>query len=98
MNYLNSETRAKEFLIKNQFIIIANNVRWKKSEIDILCEKNNTIYAIEVKYRSNLSYFQITNNQKLKIEEFMCANFQGQQWELIIILVNKNSVSFQPLY
>ncbi len=97
MDYRNSETLAEKYLQKEGFKIIGRNLRWKKSEIDILCQKDNIIYAIEVKYRSNMYFFQITSAQKLRIEDFMNIHFAGQEWEIKCILVTKNTIEVLDL-
>ena len=47
------ENMAKHFLSEKDFKIVASNYRFKKWEIDIIAEKDNTIVFIEVKTRQN---------------------------------------------
>ena len=51
------EEMAAMYLIKNGYRIIARNFRYKKSEIDIVAQKDNIIVFIEVKTRTN-AFFQ----------------------------------------
>ncbi len=51
------EDIAVEFLSKKGFKILARNFRYSRySEIDIIAKKDNVIYFIEVKYRTNSSF------------------------------------------
>lgn len=43
------EDIAAEYLIKNNYKILARNWKHKMGELDIICEKNNRIIFIEVK-------------------------------------------------
>lgn len=62
------EDRAIIFLKSNGFSIIYRNFRAYGAEIDVIAEKDKTIYFIEVKTRSNLSKGQpheAVNSSKL---------------------------------
>ncbi len=48
-----AEDRAADYLKKNGYKIIARNWRTRWCEVDIVAQKQNTIYFVEVKYRSN---------------------------------------------
>jgi len=50
------ENRATDYLIKNGFEILERNFRHGKSEIDLICLKENTLVFIEVKKRKNAEY------------------------------------------
>lgn len=47
-----AEDLAAEYLLKNGYRILARNFRFKKTEIDIISEKDNLIIVTEVKARS----------------------------------------------
>jgi putative endonuclease len=47
-----AEDLAAEYLVKNGYRILVRNFRFKKTEIDIISEKNNLIIVTEVKARS----------------------------------------------
>ena len=51
------EEMAALHLIKNGYNIIARNFRYKKSEIDIIAQKDKTIAFVEVKTRTT-TFFQ----------------------------------------
>lgn len=48
------EDIACEYLINHDFKIVDRNFRSKFGEIDIIAQKGNTVFFIEVKTRSNL--------------------------------------------
>ncbi|MDB4088670.1 YraN family protein [Flavobacteriales bacterium] len=52
------EEMAAMFLIKNGYSILSRNFRYKKSEIDIIVQKDKTVAFVEVKTRSN-AFFQV---------------------------------------
>jgi putative endonuclease len=47
-----AEDLAAEYLVKNGYRILVRNFRFKKTEIDIISEKDNLIIITEVKARS----------------------------------------------
>lgn len=47
-----AENLAAEYLVKNGYRILVRNFRFKKTEIDIISEKDNLIIVTEVKARS----------------------------------------------
>ena len=51
------EQLAREYLIKKGYKILAFNWRYRKEELDIIAQTNNTIVFVEVKTRSS-SYFE----------------------------------------
>ncbi len=53
---LQGEDIAVEHLIKQQYIILERNFRYKKSEIDIIALKEDTLVFIEVKMRNKTSF------------------------------------------
>ena len=50
------EEIAKKYLIKSGYKIIERNFRTKYGEIDLICEKDNSIIFIEVRTKSNLDF------------------------------------------
>lgn len=69
-----AENIAKRFLVKRGFLIKDENYTKKCGEIDIVAEKNNNLYFIEVKstsfnYQKDVSHE--TNSDKYRPEENM---------------------------
>ncbi len=50
------EALALDYLVANNFDLVAKNYFCPYGEIDLVVCKDDVIYFIEVKYRSNLSY------------------------------------------
>ena len=50
------EDLAAGFLKKNGYKIITRNYRYRKSELDIVCRKKNTVIVVEVKSIKTLDY------------------------------------------
>lgn len=51
-----AEDAAAKYLKKNGFKILAQNWRTRWCEIDVVAQKNNTVYFVEVKYRANSAW------------------------------------------
>lgn len=45
------EEKATNFLLENNYMILARNWHYQKAEIDIIARKKNTIHIVEVKTR-----------------------------------------------
>ena len=50
------EQLAVDFLIKNNYKIIARNYRFEKAEVDIIAQKKETLAIVEVKTRSTTDF------------------------------------------
>ncbi len=67
------EKIALDYLLDNKFVIITRNFRSKFGEIDIVAQKENKIYFVEVKTRANLKkgkpYEAIDNRKKYQMQK-----------------------------
>ncbi len=50
------EERAAAFLIEKGYEILARNHRYKKSEVDLICQKGALLVFVEVKTRSSRAF------------------------------------------
>lgn len=92
------EQLAVDHLIKNNYQIISRNYRYGKSEIDIICQKNNTLIFCEVKsYQSkplDAVEFRVNKNKQQQIIQgaygFIGKNpqFEGQDIRFDVIIVD----------
>lgn len=76
-----AENLAAEFLRKKGYQIIAQNWRTKLCEIDIVAQKDDTIYLVEVKYRKKSSHgdgLSAITSKKLRQMKF--ASRVWQHW------------------
>ena len=75
------EEMAALHLIKNGYKIIARNFRHKRSEIDIIAQKDKMIAFVEVKTRTNAFFqepeFSVTRSKQKQIT--LGANFYIQE-------------------
>jgi len=75
------EQFAKEFLLKQGYTILAENWRFKRAEIDIICEKDSQLVIVEVKTRTNISYGTPEEfvSQEQQDHLFLAANFYMEE-------------------
>ena len=64
------EHRALNYLLAKGYLILVTNFRYKRGEVDIIAEKNNILFFVEVKYRKS-SYFgfpeEFVDEKKLRM-------------------------------
>lgn len=76
------EDKAKEFLLKRGFKILDTNFRFSRfGEVDIIAQKSNIIYFVEVKYRTTNAYgmpFEAITKSKLE-KIISCAQYYLSQ-------------------
>lgn len=94
------EKLALEFLLKEGYTILTTNYRFRKTEIDIITEKDNTIAFVEVKTRSDdrLSTPEEAVNKSKKNSIIETANFYLEEnriekecrFDIISILIKKD--------
>lgn len=48
-----AEEQVSEYLAKSGYKVLARNWRTKWCEVDIIAQKSNCVYFVEVKYRTN---------------------------------------------
>jgi len=68
---IKGEAIAVKFLQKKGFIIIAQNWRFEKKEIDIIAKFNNILVFVEVKTRSNLRFGPPEESVGVKKQAFL---------------------------
>ncbi|WP_313098135.1 YraN family protein [Epilithonimonas sp.] len=65
-----AEDFAVDFLVKNQYKILARNFRYLKAEVDIIAEIENQIVIVEVKARNTDAFLEpqeAVNKKKIKL-------------------------------
>lgn len=93
------EHMAETFLKKQEYRILEKNYRFKRSEIDLIIEKNGVLAFIEVKYRSTSSFGMpesfVSERQQEKIREgaeqyLIESKWQGPiRFDILSILTNE---------
>lgn len=100
------ENLACGFLENSGFTVQTRNFRTNMGEIDIIAEKNETIYIIEVKTRTSNQYgvpSEIINSAKLRRMEqvawvYLKDTKQDQKpWQINIIEVMNNQCTFHEV-
>lgn len=93
---IKGESLAVQFLINKGYKIKAKNYHTKWGEIDIIAEKNNILYFIEVKTRQKLTFgmpYEAINFYKIKALKRCIAyyirkeNIQNKKYSLSVISI-----------
>ncbi|MEM9859000.1 MAG: YraN family protein [Bacteroidota bacterium] len=92
------EQRAADYLSKNGYEVLARNWRYKRSEIDLICKKDNLLIFVEVKTRSYVAFGQpedaVDEKKAAKVvegaEEYVFQNNWNQdiRFDIISIVIN----------
>ncbi|MDG1040189.1 MAG: YraN family protein [Polaribacter sp.] len=101
------EQLAVDFLLQNNYKIIARNYRFLKAEIDIIARKKDVLVAIEVKTRSSIDYGNpqdFINPKKIKLLVSAMDNFVVEndlevevRFDIIAIVKQKNAFEIEHL-
>lgn len=79
------EQQVAKFLKDNKYKILNKNWKTPKCEIDLVAKKDNCIYFVEVKYRSNEnqgSGFDYITSSKLKHMTYAAESWlQSHDWQ-----------------
>lgn len=73
-----AEQKAAQYLAENGYHILQKNWRTRRCEIDIVAQKNNTIYMVEVKYR--LTHRQGEGFEYITPRKLLQMTFAAQSW------------------
>lgn len=99
----NAEKYVAEYLNKQGYRILELNWRTRWCEIDIIAEKSNIVYFVEVKYRKNTEQgtgFDYITPKKLRQMKFAAEfwltsnNFEGESTLSAAEIDNKNTIHF----
>ncbi len=101
------ESLAAEYLEKQGYQILEQNYRFKKSEIDLICQTNDLLVFVEVKTRSSRIYGEpesfVSDSQKTAIiraaEQYMLdSDWAGDlRFDIVAIVQSKNEVELLHL-
>jgi uncharacterized protein (TIGR00252 family) len=104
-NYLaghGAEKRAAEYLKKQGFNIKELNWKTRYCEIDVIAEKEGTVYFVEVKYRRSSMYgsgYEYISQRKLKqmsfaAEIWVSQNKWADEYRLAVMSVDHREMKF----
>jgi ribonuclease HII len=97
-----AELRAAEYLKQQSYKIHELNWKTKYCEIDIVAQKNNAIYFVEVKYRKTdkqgygLDYITPKKLKQMRFaaEMWVSANHWKNEYQLAAIGIDKDVITF----
>ena len=80
-----AEAQAEKFLIEKGYTIIARNYRYKRSEIDLIVQKENWLVFVEVKMRTSRAFGfpeeSVKEVKRKKILEGAAQYLQETNWQ-----------------
>lgn len=82
------ELKAVHYLEKKGYKILHRNLKVSYKEVDIVCEKNNTIVIVEVKYRSSI-FPSISYSQQQNILSVIANKYMDKFCRVDFIFFNK---------
>ncbi|GGI56456.1 YraN family protein [Winogradskyella haliclonae] len=97
------EQLAVDFLIENNYDIVAQNYRFEKAEVDIIAQKDDILAVVEVKTRSTTDFGnpqdfvkpkQIKNLVKA-VDEYVSVNDLDVEVRFDIIAIVKEKGAFK---
>ncbi|WPR72377.1 YraN family protein [Flavobacterium sp. NG2] len=96
------EEMAVNFLKENGYTVLDRNWRFQKAEIDIVCQKNETLAIVEVKTRSSIEIglpIEAVNSKKIRlltraVDEYVCAKNLDLEVRFDVISIHKDKNSF----
>ncbi|GHE56106.1 MULTISPECIES: YraN family protein [Roseivirga] len=101
------EDLACSFLQSHGYEIVVRNFRHKKSEIDVICRKDNLLVFVEVKTRRSVEFgfpeeFVSQNQQKAIIraaENYVIEHaWKGDiRFDIVAVLINKETTDIEHL-
>lgn len=101
------EQIAVEFLLNKGYSILCRNYRYKKWEIDIVAQFQNTLVVVEVKTRNSsfLSGPEVTVSKNKQRNLVRCANAfikeqeidYDTQFDIVSIVLNENEQTIEHL-
>lgn len=97
------EQLAVDFLLENNYSIIARNYRFDKAEVDIIAQIEDTLAIIEVKTRTNIDFGNPQDFLKPKqiqrivkaVDEYVLVNQLDVEVRFDIIAIVKEGKQFK---
>ncbi|KXX72384.1 YraN family protein [Flammeovirga sp. SJP92] len=97
------EAIASDFLIEKGYKILERNYRYKRNEIDIICQKDNFLVFVEVKTRKSKSFgnpeehvsqkqINCIQEASIQYQNEYSGTFLLVRYDIISLIMNKNEV------
>ena len=101
------EQLAVDYLLKNDYKIVAQNYRFLKAEVDVIAQKENVLICVEVKTRSTIDFGNpqdFINPKKIKLLVSAMDNYVVEndldvevRFDIIAIVKQKNIFQIEHL-
>lgn len=101
------ELIAVNHLVNKGFDIVERNYKWKNSEIDIICKKDNLLIVVEVKTRNSIvlgePYLSVTRSKQRQIikvtNRFIEQNNVQEevQFDVVSIILNQYQTKIEHI-
>ena len=101
------EQLAVDYLLENNYKIVARNYRFLKAEVDIIAQKENVLICIEVKTRSTADFGNpqdFINSKKIKLLVAAMDNYVVEndldvevRFDIVAIIKQKNAFQIEHL-
>ncbi len=98
-----AEQAVVSYLANKQYKIIAKNWKTSRCEIDIVANKNGTMYFVEVKYRRNtkqgtgFSYITSTKLSRMQYAAQIWASYNNWQGQMQLAAAEVSGDVFQQI-
>ena len=83
------EDLCAEYLLSKGYHILSRNYRHKRSEIDLICQHDELLVFVEVKYRENRYY---------KMTELLSISQEKRLVEAMDIYIRDNEIDCEPRF
>ncbi|MDD5341961.1 MAG: YraN family protein [Patescibacteria group bacterium] len=96
------ESLARRYLENQGYIVLAKNIRTKKGELDLICQKNQLVVFVEVKTRRSKTYGlaeeAITHKKALTLakitQDYLMKNLlENRRFRIDLIVVELDNQS-----
>lgn len=99
------EELARKFLISKGYLVLTSNFRIRRGEVDLICQKADTLVFVEVKTRTNQAFgypeesFNFRKKERFTqaISRYLVTTKYAGSWQvdLISLEINKNAKKAQ---
>ena len=89
MNHIELGQKGEEVAVNHLstkgYVVIERNYKWKSSEVDIICKKDNLLVVVEVKTRNSMAlyYYTFDETARLRTTNYRARPTDGKRRALI---------------
>lgn len=99
------EMAAADFLQRQGYTILERNFRWKRFEIDIICQKDKFLVFVEVKTKTNVRFgmpeIEVNDKKAAQVTEAAMEyvykkNYRGEiRFDIVAVVINSDKVEIE---